>query len=342
MNEAPLPSVVVEQSAPAVQGECSEPDQALDRWGKLKPLRREGGERSEPDELLITDRTSRKGLVGAASSGQCPRKGLVWLQAQSGQAVLIATNCKTWKCLGCRDRLVALFKARVETGVSRLGRCAFMTVTYQADSLRDVRARSVVVKDWAELWRLFRKDPEGRKMVWLRVMEVTKRGIPHHHVVMGTIPPAMAINCWSTFSIKGYNSRWGTCECLAHRVSRIWWRVTGDSYIVHTIPVKGAPGAASYMAKYLLKWFGRGVPQMRRRWSSSQGWPAAGRMRLKYDNWLKRSFGYGFISEADTGGPEWLLERVGDDLTKEMAAKRMLKKHINTVKGMQDATNVGT
>ena len=119
------------------------------------------------------------------------------------------------------------------------------------------------------------------------------------------------MSCWTgNLRIREYKRRWAGCDCLAHVLSRHWYAVTGDSFIVHTTPVLGADGAGAYMAKYLVKTFGQEgrakALGMRRRWSSSRGWPGSGRQRLAPtldQDWYERVFSYRRVPEA------WKSER---------------------------------
>ncbi len=277
-------------------------------------------------------------LPGAAMSSVCPRAGGVLLGTvvpgtYYERRVRIDTNCKTWRCLGCRDRMMALFKARVAIGCYRLGRCAFMTLTYVAGSPRLMDA-GCVREDWRALFRRFkREDPYLRGLEWLRVMELTKAGTPHHHLVMGTTTGRS--RCWSRygFEVKRYRRVFDRCDCLSHRIARHWQGVTGDSYIVLGTPVTGAVGAGSYMGKYLGKEFDGAraeVLGMARRWSNSRGWPGRGRRHLRQtDNggWDRHSFRWGHWDDDLVGGPVDLLERTGDELMKvldERKARRRL------------------
>lgn len=75
----------------------------------------------------------------------------------------------------------------------------------------------------------------------------------------------------------------------------MWREVTGDSWIVHTVPVLGRRGAGSYLAKYMAKdHVQRGAlvaAGFNRRWSTSRGWPGGGRIRL--------------AQSKSAGGPGW-------------------------------------
>lgn len=245
------------------------------------------------------------------------------------------TQCKTWGCLSCRDRMKALFRARVTLGCLTMAPCAFMTVTYKAESPR-LQDAQCVAKDWRALWRLLKKHhPGSREMEWMRVMELTKKGTPHHHVVIGRT--VGQIRCWTRdgFRIDRYRSRLGKCMCLAHVWGALWQEVTGDSYIVHATPVGGAEEAGGYMSKYMEKEFDRGRARelgMGRRWSSSRGWPGNGRRRLlqtESAGWARTSWAAHHVDEDLLGGPEDLLERTGNDLTKhrdEILSKRRFER----------------
>ena len=152
--------------------------------------------------------------------------------------------------------------------------------------------------------------------------------VPHHHLVMGTIEGA--VNCYGrSFDIRRYRRRFDACDCLSHSLARPWYELTGDSDIVHAIPVVGAEGAGGYMAKYLEKTFGMEdrlkAVGMSRRWSSNRGWPGAGRLRLKQTEdggWAQRKYEKGRIPVESlvTGGD--ISERAGEMLTKVYLDKK--------------------
>ncbi len=233
---------------------------------------------------------------------------------------------------------MALFKARVVIGISRLDRCAFMTLTYAAGSPR-LQNAGCVAKDWRALFRRFKLAGSARRHYeWMRVMELTKAGTPHHHLALGPIGKSERIRCWPGgpygFDIRRYNRRWDRCGCLAHRWARQWYIVTGDSYIVHAMPVVGAVRAGAYMAKYMGKEFdGTRAEElgMARRWSSSRGWPGNGRLRLaqtEKGGWDRHQFAPGHWPDDVVGGPEDLLQRTGDDLTREMSEKTSRRRFV--------------
>ncbi len=262
---------------------------------------------------------------GSLILGTCDREGYTELFTKEGRSVILPTTCKTWRCVICRRKLLALFRARVEIGASRLGVCGFITITYQADSkrLQDVRCAQ---KDWSALW--LRLKRAGHRWEWLKVTEKTKKGIPHHHVIVG--PIGMDIRCHGKTIRKGretkrYTDRLATCPCLAHTFAREWLAITGDSYIVFATPVTEPGTAGGYLAKYMEKTFDG--DWVTRRFSTSRGWPGGGRIRLAqtvdkgWDHIVRWGPGRFDGVRNLNAREEDLLERVGEDLTKEKALK---------------------
>jgi len=258
--------------------------------------------------------------TGAGMFSACPRSGSILLEDFASRRILMNTQCKTWSCKSCRDRMLSLFRQRIVLGVSTTGRCAFMTITYKEGSPR-LEDAGCVAKDWRALWRLLKKKPT-ENLQWMRVMELTKKGTPHHHLVIG--PVKGRVKCWSgkRLQIKAYQDGLERgCECLAHRWATLWRQVTGDSWIVHATEVAGAEGAGAYMAKYLQKEFDGERAKalgMARRWSSSRGWPGNGRRRLRQTErggWSRAVWAAHHVGEDILGGPEDLLVRTGNDLS---------------------------
>lgn len=237
------------------------------------------------------------------------------------------TRCHTWGCDVCAPSLLALFTARVEIGVSRLEPCVFMALTYQAVSKEPRNALSVG-KDWGALWRRFRRAGLYQSLKWIKVPELTKKKVPHLHVLAGTCEGE--IRCYGKiFNMARFRRRFDSCLCMSHVWSRHWFAVTGDSYLVHAVPVHSGKGAGSYLGKYLRK--GMQVRAelealgFKRRWSSSRGWPGGGRIRLAQTlngGWAEIVYLPGH-SRYDSSYPDGSKEpRVGEDVTLALAKRR--------------------
>lgn len=267
---------------------------------------------------------------GSALLGKCDRAAYTELFTPEGRSIILPTACKTWGCVICRRKLLSLFKARVEIGVSHLGRCAFMTLTYQADSAR-LRDAGCVQRDWQALWRRLKR--RGHRWKWLKVTELTKQRIPHHHVVLGTIDNGKEIRCHGTTIRRGketsrYLDRLPSCDCVAHIFAREWMATTSDSYMCFGTAVSDAAGAAAYMGKYMQKDFLRpDRTGKERRFSTSRDWPGGKRLRLAVTlegGWSHiKQWPAGSFSSTDEINPreQDLLERVGDDITVAIALR---------------------
>ncbi len=251
---------------------------------------------------LSLDTLKDKYNKGTGASAVCPRRGHVLLQSKKG-VTMVNTNCNSWRCVSCRDRNLRRFKTMVRTGILAAGKSAFITVTYKAGSAR-LEDAGCVQRDWMALQRIIRQeDLDLGQSPWIRVMELTKKGTPHLHVVLGSIKPERRIRCFgSDFHVQRYLDRFESCECIAHLYGRAWRRVTkGTSFIVHAVPIGSAQGAASYLAKYMQKTFDGERSEelgMKRRWSKSNNWPSEPRARLeetKRGQWTRHWFKEGHV-----------------------------------------------
>ena len=160
-------------------------------------------------------------------------------------------------------------------------------------------------------------------------------------MILGPIGVDEVISCNRRFELERWKRRFDSCSCIAHEFARHWWAITGDSWIVHGTPVYGAEGAASYMAKYLTKGFLREDREeqlgMVRRWSSSRGWPGSSNLHLRQTDeggWEERLFRPGRVEERFVGGPEDLMERVGDNLTLARSKKNVDRRNIKEMERM--------
>ncbi len=263
-----------------------------------------GAERSEAPSTLDTIKDKWYEQSGAASSTDCPRKGHVFLQDHAGRRTIVNTVCNSWRCLACRDSNMARFKALVRTGCFSMERCSFITLTYKAGSERLERA-GCVARDWKAFWRrLVKKRPELKGIPILRVMELTKKGTPHFHMIVGETQ--LRARCWGNELREPlYRARMAECDCLAHVFAREWSVVQGgESYIVHATGVRSARGAGAYLAKYMRKEFDSDRAEelgMVRRWSTSRAWPREPRVRLEPRGGWKRSwFSPGHVERLET------------------------------------------
>ncbi len=235
---------------------------------------------------------------------------------------------------------------KVQYGCLTLAPCALTTFTYRTVGPERRNAQSVA-QDWKELWRRWKRDGHPR-IEWLRVIELTKQKQPHLHVVMGPIPGR--IRCYGKDLDTAFFIRAGTrgCLCLSHRLSRLWSDITGDSWIVHTMPVAGARGIGKYLGKYLGKsqLVRQELEQLgfKRRWSSTRGYSGGDRLRLRQTQeggWKEVQWTPpNRMALAIPDGPETLKERVGTDLAVALASRGNQHRIVTQLRRLLDAENV--
>lgn len=281
---------------------------------------------------------SESGPSGIATSKECPRVGYVQLKTKVGAVVTVKVTCKTWRCKGCRNRTLNRVKDKIASGISMQGRCWFITLTYRMGEGRQRDAKSVG-RDWARLLLVLSKSsPKGQRKAiypdlnWFRVIEVTKKGQPHLHLIVGGIP--------------------GSRKEIGEVFRREWLKITQDSYIIKVLEVVGAAGAASYLTKYMVK--GMVVREQLealgfdRRWSRSRNWPAAP-IELRgtvEDRWYRgvyisgKSAGVQAVAEAakDDEG-HYLLERLGPESVLELERRKVRKGKLKFIRGFLNANN---
>lgn len=220
---------------------------------------------------------------------------------------------------------------------------SLITVTYAMGEgkLRDARCAS---RDWTALIRQLKvRSP---KLMWFKIPELTKKGQIHYHAIV--LAMRSTKDCCKSMS-------WGRCDhhrglewyerscredCIEHELSRAWYEITGDSWVVDSRPILGARGAASYLSKYLVKAYdnrreleSRGFA---RRWSCSRNWPAPVRMQLAVTNaggWDSTNFMGAKSSMKDTLRKEvkaaindpWAI-KVGTPMAEKLEKRRVRSK----------------
>ncbi len=207
-------------------------------------------------------------------------------------------------------------------------------------------------KAWSEFRRRCQRHPWWKGMQSLRVIELTSRGQIHFHALMGTTHKV-------TFEARCQeNPRWAsylndeTCECLMHRFCRVWYAVTGDSWIVDVREVYGPKGAAIYLCKYVRKgMYGREREAIeakgyKRRYMATRGWPRGAQMK-RYGTvakvWQRVQFEKGHVDQTrvDETGKHPFMRQVGTDMAKYLIRRRKVIASANLHAKMERASAGG-
>lgn len=272
--------------------------------------------------------------VLAIKGALCPKRGFILLRTKVAEYVK-GTVCKTWSCPVCREKVLAMFRMRAQYGCLTLGRCYLITLTQRADQEDASMDAAFVNRAWTELVRSLKE--RSPNLSWLKVIETTKRGVPHLHLLVGGIGQR-SDNCagrYPPYSIKFINQR---CEreCLVHEWGAEWFKRTGN-YVVDAREVYSVGGAVGYLSKYISKGFmyrprleGLGFT---RRWSCSRNWPRESKTGLRgsIDGWestevVPRFFRPTQLKERELrDASKHLMETVGDPLSLSLLQVKEVK-----------------
>lgn len=258
---------------------------------------------------------------------KCPRWGWVELSTDL-RTYVVETLCKTWSCVVCRDKLKSLIKMRMEYGCLILGKSYLITLTLKEGGDSILKDANYVRKAWTALLRRLKK--RSPNLTWFRVIETTKKGIPHLHLIVGGLTSMRKDSCITDKNRRPYSLKWirSLCrtECLVHEWGSAWSEVT-DSFVVDAKEIYNVPGAARYLAKYLSKGFDERQRLIdlgfERRWSCARNWPREEKVQLRGTRegaWTKvamveRSHRRSYMERrAKMSQGDRLCESVGDKL----------------------------
>lgn len=277
------------------------------------------------------------------AGGECPRMGYIRLEGEDGTVNYAKTVCKTWRCLPCRKKLVALVRMKLEYGLSRLEGCLFITLTLRLAKGMLPEDVDFVQGAWRRLLALLKKKyPEWKKAKWFKVVEFTRSQQPHLHLIFQTGILGEKTSCLLDQKNPKWNRRAfvvGDCPesgtCVHHRVAKTWLDVVG-SWVIDVQLVVAPERTAKYLCKYLTKTLTRAYDEnvKNRRWSKSNNWPKLERLQYlgSYQSrWKKIKIigGYnGDLEErvkASEKRQDPMMMKVGSKYVKDWQEKRMKK-----------------
>ncbi len=296
-----------------------------------------------------------KTQFGRASSQACPRSGYAWMiDKVLGTELVVKTMCRTWACLGCRDRNLAAVRLKIQFGCLMLNPSYFITLTYRYDGPETLMQKPVVERHQRAFFRSFQLWHPA--LSWFKVPELTKRNQVHLHLIAGGMNEDTRAACERE---ARYDAVWRerSCVCLEHKLSALWHDITGGrghslaecsgtcgaSYVVDAVQVVSAGGAASYLGKYLVKGLVKRQALHRRgfarRWSSSRNWPKPV-LHLKGTEdgrWWSSGFVGGYDAKLEAAALEDsenpLMVRVGSVEAVAFGENVVRKARLNALKG---------
>lgn len=205
-------SLSYDDRIPQVQGSLVAVPGVLDRAGVDAWVFRPASAGQEPDLKDIPDCT-----------------GLVAEKWELGKATFRPVRCHSWACPRCGYTRASWLKRQVEQSMKKYGLTRFVTLTLSTKKVSQADSEVWLKESWNRLRLALSRRYPDLEFIW--VMEYTKRGQAHLHLLVNTyIPQAL--------------------------LSNLWEQASGGSRIVD-IRYVGTTAAARYIAKYVGKEAGR-------------------------------------------------------------------------------------
>jgi hypothetical protein len=169
----------------------------------------------------------------------CPRcDGLYFININTGEKV--NGKCKSYKCEFCGPYKALTLRKAMEQYFSKFDRCRLVTLTFRTTIFYE---RLGIEKTCQEIWRRFliavRRNTAltelQRNFNYVRVLEFTKRGYPHFHLVIDQWLPRDILQAIWNITINSYlqkSGKSGHCD-------------------IRSLPNQAK--AAEYVSKYVLK-----------------------------------------------------------------------------------------
>lgn len=283
-------------------------------------------------------------LLKAEKEAPCPRWGFIKLSSKNRDFVK-RTVCKTWTCKICMHKRAAMVRMRIQYGFSAPGESYLITLTLRAD-VGQTHTVDFVGRAWARLLRKL-KD-RSPSLSWFKVIEATKKGTPHLHLIVMGIGDRKD-NCRHFKEKLGrkYMDRECTEDCLVHEWGKAWY-VETDAYIVDARKIYSKEGVGIYLAKYLVKGFEDRARLLalgfKRRWSCSRNWTSPNPLRLRGPDggWTKTEIIPRYFRRKEMELTEKLseghqyMDSVGDDLAIALGDLNNHRKGIKKIGRMLD------
>lgn len=147
------------------------------------------------------------------------------LQWKDGHAKAFHVRCKQWRCPDCRPKLRRKLRAIAFAGAPT----TFITLTSNPKYGRSPAHRAwMLVRALRTLKRMLHRFEGVQRFEYFAVIEATKRGEPHLHVL-------------------------ARCPYIPQKVLSYYWGLLTGATVVHIERVTSARGASAYVAKYTSK-----------------------------------------------------------------------------------------
>ena len=173
----------------------------------------------------------------------CGRYSTCGRDPKTGSAITRRVNCGSWTCSYCGPKKARLAKYRIRVVAEEMGLCYFWTLTMRERKFANPKERVLYVRKVFNKLREYLRREYGTPPNYVCVLEFTKKGAPHLHVLFD------------------------------RRIEHAWmsatWDRLGAGYVVWVKRVK-VNKVARYLSKYLTKELLLSAPKGARRITTSR------------------------------------------------------------------------
>lgn len=179
----------------------------------------------------------------AALEVRCEKPYYITSKCRHGKSSCIAAGCG--RCAGCLSRWRGRVRARIAEGSSARSNLRFVTLTLDPEQVSYDAPLADLVSFIMKAWRGFRRNVLWKAGgAYYRVLELTKRGVPHIHLVTDApFPVAPRFD-----SLRAWRARLNpAARAMAARLNAYGFGMYSCSL------VRNRRAAGAYLGKYLAK-----------------------------------------------------------------------------------------
>jgi hypothetical protein len=174
----------------------------------------------------------------------CGRWSIRGKDPKTGRTVFRRVNCGSWTCSYCGPRKAKLAKFRIRQQAENLDLRFFLTLTLDPSKVKNERDQVKYVRLVFNRFREYLRRKYGQPPKFICILEFTKRGTPHLHILLDRYIP----------------HEW---------ISRTWDKLGGGRIVfIKKVTIRNV---SRYLSKYLTKDLLLSAPKGARRITTARG-----------------------------------------------------------------------
>jgi hypothetical protein len=129
----------------------------------------------------------------------CGRMSVSGVDPKTGRKVFRRINCNGWTCSYCGPRKARNARLRIRNEADRLGLRFFLTLTLDPKKLKNPKFSVAYLRLVFNKFREYLRREFGEAPTYICILEFTKAGVPHLHVLFDRrIPQAWISSVWDS------------------------------------------------------------------------------------------------------------------------------------------------